>query len=229
MQRVAVHLRSVVALVGAAAVAGGVLVPTVASAHTDLEYTLPADGEEVAQPVEEITVAFDDPVTLVGAGFEVLTPAGDIVVPSVSSEDGAVYLLDVPTPLAGGQAAVRYEVAAADGHVLEGGISFTVTAAPVTTAPATRAPTVPPAATEPVTSVTGAPATTTAATTTAPSVIATATTASPATASPATTAPAVAADDGGGSGTWIVVAIVAAIVLGGAAFVILRARRGTPT
>lgn len=222
MQRVAVLLRTVVLAVGAATFAGVVLVPAVALAHNDIDYTLPADGEQVAQPVEEITVAFDDPVTLVGAGFEVLTPAGDIVTPSVFSEDGAVYFLEVPNALAGGVAAVRYEVAAADGHVLEGGFSFTVPAAPTSTTPASAAP----ATAAPTTGGTAAPVTTAAGTTatTAPAVIAPA----PTSAAP-TTEPVVEDDDGGGSSTGLVIGIVAAVAVAGVAFVILRARRGTPT
>ena len=40
-----------------------------------------------------------------------------------------VFLLQLDEPLAGGEAGVRYEVTAADGHVLEGGFRFTVPAA----------------------------------------------------------------------------------------------------
>ena len=130
MQRMRQFLRPLVAAV--ALVVAFSAAPTSVSAHTDVQYTVPADGEQVAEPVAEITVAFDDPVTLAGSGFQVLTPAGDVIVPSVFSEDGAVYFLSVPEPLAGGVAAVKYDVAAADGHVLEGGFSFTVPAADAT-------------------------------------------------------------------------------------------------
>ena len=99
-----------------------------ASAHTDVEYTVPADQEQVAEPVQQITVAFGDPVTLVGAGFEVFTPQQVVVEPSVFTEDNMVFVLQLDQPLAGGEAGVRYEVNAADGHVLEGGFRFTVPA-----------------------------------------------------------------------------------------------------
>lgn len=104
-----------------------------ASAHTALEYTVPADQEQAAEPVTQITVAFGDPVTIVGAGFEVFTPQEVIVEPNVFTEDGMVFLLQLDEPLAGGEAGVRYEVTAADGHVLEGGFRFTVPAAPAPT------------------------------------------------------------------------------------------------
>ena len=56
----------VVALVGAAP----------ASAHTDLEYTVPADQEQVADPVTQITVAFGDPGHTVGCRLRGVHPAG---------------------------------------------------------------------------------------------------------------------------------------------------------
>lgn len=239
MQRVILFLRPVrvaalaALVVLAGAVAGVFGPPSVVSAHTDIDYTLPADGEQAAAPVEEITVAFNDPVTLVGAGFEVLTPAGDVVVPSVFSEDGAVYFLEVVAPLAGGVAAVRYQVAAADGHVLEGGFSFTVPSAPATTAPAVTVP----ATAAPATAGAAAPA---AVPTTAPSVIApaptTAPTTVPPTATPIATAPTSAVDgggqgddDGGGGSGVLIVGVVAVVAIAGVAFLLLRSRTSTQT
>lgn len=227
-----VHVAALAALVVlAGAVAGVVGTPSIVSAHTDIDYTLPADGEQAAAPVEEITVAFNDPVTLVGAGFEVLTPAGDVVVPSVFSEDGAVYFLEVVDPLAGGVAAVRYQVAAADGHVLEGGFSFTVPAAPATTAPAVTVP----ATAAPATS--GGAAATAAVPTTAPSVIAPAPTTAPPTATPVATVPTSAVDavdgggegDGGGGSGILIIGVVAAVAIAGVAFLLLRSRTSTQT
>lgn len=216
MQRMRQLLRpAILALASVVAVIG---VPSPASAHTDIDYTLPTDGEQATLPISEITVAFNDAVTLVGAGFEVLTPAGAVVQPSVFSEDGAVYFLEVAEPLAGGVAAVRYQVAAADGHVLEGGFSFTVPAAPVAT---TAPPTVAPAPSAPATS--GLVPTPTPGPTTAPSVIVAAPSTSGASAVLATTAD----DDGGGMG--IVVPIIVVIVVGGAALFLIRSRSSRPT
>ena len=99
-----------------------------AYAHTELDYTEPSDGSSIAEPVSEIVVAFTLPVTIVGNGFEVLDPTGEIVQPDVRTDDDTVFVLGLPDPLAGGDVAVRYEVTAEDGHVLAGGISFTVTA-----------------------------------------------------------------------------------------------------
>lgn len=227
MQRVLASLRA--ATVSALVVVGLIGSPPVARAHTDLEYTLPADGEQAAGPVSEITVAFDAPVTLVGAGFEVLTPAGTIVEPAVSSGDGAVYVLEVAEPLSGGTAAVRYQVSAADGHVLEGGFSFTVPALPVaTTAPSAPTPTATPA--PPTSAATGPPVTTPAPIT--PATSTPATTPAPRLTAPAPTAVVVAAaDDSGddaGSGIGILLGVVAAVVVAGAAILLLRSRTTRP-
>ena len=38
----------------------------------------PIDGASLGEPLTEVTVAFTQPVTLVGPGFEVLSPQGEI-------------------------------------------------------------------------------------------------------------------------------------------------------
>lgn len=103
-------------------------------AHTEFESSTPSDQESVDAPVSEIQVVFTLPVTIVGNGFEILDPQGNVVSPSVETEDDATFTLVLAEPLAGGEVGVRYEVTAQDGHVLAGGFSFTVTAsAPVAT------------------------------------------------------------------------------------------------
>lgn len=104
-----------------------------ASAHTELELTLPADEASVVEPVREVTVAFTDRVTLVGPGFEVLDSQGVVVAPFVVTDDDTLFRLLLEPPLGRGEVAVRYEVRARDGHTIAGGFSFTVSAdAPVT-------------------------------------------------------------------------------------------------
>ena len=169
----------------------------------------------------QITVAFGAPVTLVGAGFEVFTPQEAIVQPNVFTEDDMVFLLQLDEPLAGGEVGVRYEVTAADGHVLEGGFRFTVpVAVPVTT----TAP-----ASEPASGTTSALSVdTTAPAVIAPAPVTTATT-------PTSTLDAAAADvpdgdDGDdGSSTGAIIGVVAALVLGAVAFVVLRSRGARAT
>jgi len=109
------------------------LIPAPAWAHTEFESSTPADQESVDTPVSEIVVSFTLPVTIVGNGFEVLDPQGNVLSPSVETGDDTTFTLALPEPLAGGEVGVRYEVEAEDGHVLAGGFSFTITAPALTT------------------------------------------------------------------------------------------------
>lgn len=108
-------------------------------AHTEFESSTPADQASVDVPVSEITVVFTLPVTIVGNGFEVLDPEGNVVRPTVESSDDATFTLTLSEPLVGGEVGVRYEVTAEDGHVLAGGFSFIVTASASTSTTTTTA------------------------------------------------------------------------------------------
>ncbi len=223
--------RSAGALLVAVTAAALLMFASPADAHTDIDYTLPADQEQAAEPVSEITVAFSAPVTLVGAGFEVFTPQEVIVQPGVVTEDSMVFVLQLDAPLAGGAVGVRYEVAAADGHVLEGSFSFTVPAPPATTSPA---PTSTPGSPAPTTALppvaTGAAPTSS----TEPAVVAPAPTTAPA--GSIVPVDAVADDDGdedggddGGSSTGLIIGLAVAIGAATAAFVVVRARAARAT
>lgn len=115
------------------------LLASPAWAHTEFESSSPADQATVDAPVAETTVVFTLPVAVVGNGFEVLDPQGNIISPEVETSDDTVFKLMLDKPLAGGEIGVRYEVAAEDGHVLAGGFSFTVTASASTTMTSTTA------------------------------------------------------------------------------------------
>ena len=195
-----------------------VVIPRTASAHTDLDFTEPSDGAEVGEPVADVIVGFTQAVTLIGPGFEVLDPQGNVLTPPVVSDDDQVFRLRLEPPLAGGEAAVRYEVRAQDGHTITGGFSFTISAdaPPSTTEPSTTEP----STTEP--------------TTTEPSTTEPGTTAAPVSAE----APAVTAvsdgppsDDDGtddeGIASEVYLAIAGAVVIGVAAFAVIRARAST--
>ncbi|TFH14568.1 MAG: copper resistance protein CopC [Acidimicrobiales bacterium] len=193
------------ALLALAAAFGALLVaPATAHAHTDFDYSLPADGASVGEPVEEITVAFTLPVTLVGNGFAVLDPQNNELAPVAATDDDTVFRLRFDPPLAGGTAAVKYEVQAEDGHVLTGNFVFEVDAQPPTEVPAATAP--PTSADTPATTSTDAPAVTSSTT------LATTTTDSD--------------EDDGVSATWVLAAIAAAIALGAAGFLLVRSRTG---
>ena len=190
-----------------------------ANAHTDFDFSLPTNGAVVGEALSEVTVAFTQPVTLVGNGFEVLDAQGNILLPFAVTDDDALFRLQFDPPLAGGAGGVRYEVTSADGHVVDGSFQFTVSAdPPVETTPPTTAPptTAPPVVTAaPI--VTAAPATA-APVTTAPATVASAT-ATVESVVP-TTADSRAGDDGSKRGVYV--AIAGAVALASAAFLAVR-------
>ena len=128
-------MRRVGAVLGTVLVAVVFSIPMTASAHTEVDYTTPGDGEAIDEPVTEVIVAFTDAVTITGHGFEILDPDGNVIAPDVETTDNLVFRLVPLEPLAGGDVGVRFEVAAADGHVVTGAFSFTV-ASVATTVPA---------------------------------------------------------------------------------------------
>ena len=213
-------VRRTVAL--AACVAAVVIVPGGVMAHTELEFSLPANGTTVGEPVEEISVGFTDVVALVGNGFEVHDPQGNLLTPFVVTDDSKVFRFQLDPPLAGGVVVVDYHIRALDGDVQEGSFSFTVaaplptsttTAAPTTAAPTTVAP--------PATASSATAATTT-------------TTTQPEAAEPATTAPGTAVesalptDDTGSDGDrerTLMFVVLLAIAAAAGGFLVVRSRR----
>jgi len=207
--------RAVALVVCAAAVA---LAPGRVLAHTELDFSLPANGTTVGDPVEEISVGFTDQVALVGNGFEVHDPQGNLLTPFVVTDDNMVFRFQLDPPLAGGVVTVDYHIRALDGDVQEGSFSFTVAALPATsTSLATTA-------------VTSAPATTAAATTLPAAAGPEPATTGPATTGPTTipvTAPAAAlpsdgSDDNERTVMFVVLLGIAAVSAG---FLVLRSRR----
>jgi len=140
-------------LVGVAvAIVATLSVAQPADAHTDFDYSVPTDGASVGEPVSEVTVAFTQPVTLVGNGFEVFDPQQNVLQPFAVTDDDAVFRLQFDPPLAGGPVGVKYSVTAADGHVLTGSFSFTVSVdlpPPTSASPTGAPPTSPPVTSSP--------------------------------------------------------------------------------
>lgn len=122
--------------------ASATAIATPAGAHTDVDFSVPTDGASVGEPVSEVTVAFTLPVTLIGNGFEVLDPQGNVLQPFAVTDDDTLFRLQFDPPLAGGDVGVRYTVTAEDGHTLSGSFSFTVSVD--LPAPTTVATTLPP-------------------------------------------------------------------------------------
>jgi methionine-rich copper-binding protein CopC len=209
--------RAVALVVCAAAVA---LAPGRAMAHTELDFSLPANGTTVGEPVDEISVGFTDQVALVGNGFEVHDPQGNLLTPFVVTDDNKVFRFQLDPPLAGGVVTVDYHVRALDGDVQEGSFSFTVAAPSATTtgvAPTGAGPG--------STTVTSAPATTAAATTLPAAAVSESSTTTPTT-SPVTTAASTLPSDGSDDNErTLMFVVLLGIAAASAGFLVLRSRR----
>jgi methionine-rich copper-binding protein CopC len=184
--------------------------PGRALAHTELDFSLPANGTTVGDPVSEISVGFTDQVALVGNGFEVHDPQGNLLTPFVVTDDDKVFRFQLDPPLAGGLVVVDYHVRAVDGDVQEGSFSFTA-AAPLPTSP-TSAPT-----------TTVSPVGTTAPATTQPAGVVDVST----TISAVTTAAATLPGDGsdGDSERTLMFVVLIALAVACAGFLVVRSRR----
>ena len=163
------HLaRRLAAAIGVLIVVAGLMVfPAPASAHTGFESSTPAEGTTVDEPISLVTIVFTGAATPVGDEFIALTPDGVVqAAASAVTVDDKIFSVTFDPPLAGGQVGIRWNVQAADAHPIEGAFSFTVnapvpaTAAPTTsTAPEVTDPTLAPVETAPVdVAVTAAPA-----------------------------------------------------------------------
>lgn len=113
--------------------------PAPASAHTDFEASVPADGATVEGPLSTVTVEFTNPAVESGDGFQLLEPDGTVRVPdSLDPTDGTSFVASFDPPLDAGAYGFRWDVQAGDAHPIQGSFQFTVEGAPATSvAPST--------------------------------------------------------------------------------------------
>ncbi len=115
-------------------VAGILMSPGTASAHTAFESSTPAEGAAFDEPVSLVTIVFTNAATPVGDEFIALTPDGVVqAAASIETVDDKVFSITFDPPLAGGQVGIRWNVRAGDAHPIEGAFSFTVNAPAATT------------------------------------------------------------------------------------------------
>lgn len=191
-----------------------------AQARTGFDYSVPTDGAFVGEPTSEVTVAFTEPVSLIGSGFEVLDPQGNLLQPFAVTDDDTIFRLQFDPPLAGGAVGVRYNVAAQDGNTLSGSFSFTVSAPlPTSTTVAVTVPVSAPSAAAP----TSTPAPVTAISSVAPTAAAQTTVV----AGGSTSGPG--SDPGDQSNSGLAIGIAAGVAAMAAVFLAYRARTaGSP-
>ncbi|GIJ09947.1 copper resistance protein CopC [Micromonospora andamanensis] len=98
---------------------------TPAAAHAVLLGTDPADGAVLATVPAEVTLTFNEPVTVRPGGVRLLDAAGDELATDSRSVDTTVVLA-IPPDLADGTYIVAFRVISADSHPVSGGFSFAV-------------------------------------------------------------------------------------------------------
>lgn len=115
----------------------GPLVGT-AAAHTAFDSSVPADGDTVTGPLDELTLLFTAPADPAGAGFEILDGDGTIRTPvATPNQERTMWTLTLDQPLSPGRIAVRWSVAAPDAHPIQGDFTFDLLPTPATSAPTT--------------------------------------------------------------------------------------------
>ncbi|MEV0459690.1 copper resistance CopC/CopD family protein [Catellatospora methionotrophica] len=109
-----------------------------AYAHATLLGTDPVDGAVVATAPAQVTLTFNEPVTVRAGGVRLLDAQGAQVSAEARSVDTKIVLA-VPAGAADGTYIVSWRVVSADDHPISGGFSFSIgapTATGVTAAPA---------------------------------------------------------------------------------------------
>ncbi|WP_100012881.1 copper resistance CopC family protein [Lentibacillus sediminis] len=105
----------------------------IASAHTTLEESTPAAGEELDEPIDQITLSFS---TVIEEGSTLIleNQAGDQLEPSSIEITEDIMEASFDEPLEAGEYQANWQIIGADGHVMESSISFSIAEAEGNTA-----------------------------------------------------------------------------------------------
>ncbi|MDQ5975025.1 MAG: copper transport protein [Actinomycetota bacterium] len=122
-----IRARAPLRILAAVAVAVGALLvaPSPATAHTDVQSTSPANGAELASAPGAVTVTFGEKVVPTGSDTRIIDGQGRVVPARVTAR-GRTVTITPRSPLPRGRYAAAWHVRSADGHTVEGAISFTV-------------------------------------------------------------------------------------------------------
>jgi copper transport protein len=98
-----------------------------AQAHATLTGTIPADGEVLAQPPPDMTLSFNEPVSLIAATL--VMPGGTTLTLDRFSASGGLVSVDLPEDLSTGSHALSWRAVSEDGHPISGTTFFIIGAA----------------------------------------------------------------------------------------------------
>ena len=134
------------------------MAPGLASAHSDLESTNPADGERLAAAPTELTFTFSEELLPDFVNFVAVDPGGQTTELTVTAVDGATAVIAWPGALPGGDWRIEYRVVSQDGHPVNGHIVFSYPAASPSPTSASPSPTSTPTSTPTSAAPTASPA-----------------------------------------------------------------------
>jgi methionine-rich copper-binding protein CopC len=106
-----------------------------AYAHSELVSSNPSSASTIQKLPEQIEIEFNEPLLNLGSGnsISVLTPSGEDLGMGETATDGNVISRLINTTSETGVFEVKYRVASADGHVLNGSYTFNLTEVVVAT------------------------------------------------------------------------------------------------
>jgi len=101
-----------------------VLIPTLASAHTELTASTPAANQVVKDDVKEIVLAFGGKIESLST--MTLVKDGGVESPVTVTPEENKLTGTLPAPLENGSYIIKWRIAGEDGHPISGEIPFTV-------------------------------------------------------------------------------------------------------
>ena len=114
-------------MVVAALVGAWVLMPTAASAHSELVSSNPSDGSVEDLVPDHVVLEFGEPVAVNADSVQVVGPDGaDRAIGVLGSTTGRLVSVAVEPVEQEGSWQVRYRVLGGDGHVVSGRVDFNV-------------------------------------------------------------------------------------------------------
>lgn len=105
-----------------------------AAAHPKLVRALPAAGSQVKTMPSELSVTFNEPLTLALSRLTLLDPAGKpVALDTLQSapEDAKTLTAKIRGTMPAGRYTVKWQAAGADGHPMRGEYTFVLDAGPV--------------------------------------------------------------------------------------------------
>src|SRR4051794_4378845 len=95
-----------------------------ASAHAELVDSTPANGARLDKPPARVTLTFTEGVNLIDGGIRLVDALGDPVSTPEPTAEGHTVEWPMPSDLKNGKYLVSWRVVSADGHPVQGALSF---------------------------------------------------------------------------------------------------------